>query len=551
MTEATGAPSPARAARHAFVILTGGQVSSELAPIFGDVPSGLIPIRGKPALMHNLKIILPSTESEVYVVVGHKKELIERRVFRYLKEGDRRRIHEVVSDPDRRPGYSFRLALEHARADGVKSATVLLGDTLLTQEMLTHIRAGGAFVGVSFQYTNPARWALVEQERPLRILNKPADLQASDLPAIIGLYHLEGLDRVPLTVSDTEISDCLETYAAAEPLKLVEIRDWIDIGHIDNYYSARKKFIVTRHFNRIHVDEFTNTLTKSSENRDKLIAELDWYAGLPAELKWVYPTVYASDRETPSVKMEFVPYPSLDELYLYSDLHESTWSVILAKLSRLLELFNTYKADVSLQDYHDMYVGKVRQRIEELRRQGEPLRSLTEAPGLTVNGKECLSLEGAISAVESLLPRIYAEADHSIVHGDFCFPNILYSPESGAVKLIDPRGAWGKPGIYGDIKYDYAKLLHSISGGYDSIINDYFDVRANGGSIDAHVFKPRIADFLERTLVERMPHRPEVIELIEGTILVSIASIHREDARRQLAMLAVGIEKITRNAGRV
>jgi len=156
-----------------------------------------------------------------------------------------------------------------------------------------------------------------------------------------------------------------------------------------------------------------------------------------------------------------------------------------------------------------------------------------------------------MSAVESLLPRIYAEADHSIVHGDFCFPNILYSPESGAVKLVDPRGAWGKPGIHGDIKYDYAKLLHSISGGYDSIINDYFDVRANGGSIDAHVFKPRIADFLERTLVERMPHRPEVIELIEGTILVSIASIHREDVRRQLAMLAVGIEKITRNAGRV
>jgi len=32
---------------------------------------------------------------------------------------------------------------------------------------------------------------------------------------------------------------------------------------------------------------------------------------------------------------------------------------------------------------------------------------------------------------------------------------------------------------------------------------------------------------------------------------VSIASIHREDVRRQLAMLAVGIEKITRNAGRV
>ena len=48
-----------------------------------------------------------------------------------------------------------------------------------------------------------------------------------------------------------------------------------------------------------------------------------------------------------------------------------------------------------------------------------------------------------------------------------------------------------------------------------------------------------------------MPYRPEVIELLEGSIFVSIAAIHREDARRQVAMLAVGLEKITRNVTRV
>ena len=54
-----------------------------------------------------------------------------------------------------------------------------------------------------------------------------------------------------------------------------------------------------------------------------------------------------------------------------------------------------------------------------------------------------------------------------------------------------------------------------------------------------------------RTLFASMPYRPEVIELLEGSIFVSIASIHREDPRRQLAMLAVGIDKITRNVERV
>jgi choline kinase len=537
--------------RHAFLILTAGAVNQELAPIFGDVPSALIPLRGKPVLMHNLQTLLRATTSDLYCVVGHKKDLIERRVFRYLKAEAKERIREIISDPRRRPGYSFGLALYTARRDGIEHVTVILGDTLVTPEVLGHLGRGEPFIAVSRTYTNPSRWALVRSAQPLQILNKPDDITTPDYPAIIGVYHLRDIQGFELPPADTEISDCLTAYSRHRPFQLVEIKDWIDIGHVDNYYAARKKFIVTRHFNQIRVDEFANLLTKSSENRDKLIAEIDWYEGLPPELKWVYPAVFATDRVRPSVTMEFVPYPSLDELYLYSDLHESTWSVVLAKLVKLLQVFNGYKATVSLDDYRDMYVDKVRLRIEELMRQNPTLRPLLEAPNLTVNGLDCLPVSQAIDALEAVLPRLWSEADHSIIHGDFCFPNILYSPESGAVKLVDPRGAWGKRGITGDIKYDYAKLLHSISGGYDSIINDYCDVRWNGSSIDASVFKPRVSEFLVRTVFDSMPYRPEVIELLEGSIFVSIAAIHREDVRRQLVMLAIGLEKITKNVGRV
>ena len=537
--------------RHAYVVLSAGQVSHELAPLFGDVPSGLIPIRGKPALMHNLRTMLRAGDSDVYVVVGYKRELIERRVFRYLQGEERARVHEVLSDPARRPGWSFRLGVEQALRDGATDVTVILGDTLLNAEMVSYVHAGGSFIAVSLNYTNPARWALVDTAEPLHILNKPADLKSVVYPAIIGLYHLENAGRVPLPEGDTEISDCLLAYAAGEPMRLVEVRDWIDIGHIDNYYSARKKFIVTRHFNHIQVDDFANILTKSSENKAKLVAEMDWYAALPADLKWVIPNVYEFDRDVPFVKMEFVPFPSLDELYLYSDLHESTWSVVVNKLVRLLELFNRYKANVDVQDYQAIYVAKLRTRLEDLARQQPAMRPLLEAPGVMINGAPCLGVPAAIEALERIVPRLWSENDHSIIHGDFCFPNILYSPESEALKLVDPRGSWGKPGIHGDSKYDYAKLLHSVSGGYDSIINDYCDVRANGTAIDVHVFKPPIAGFLERTLLEAMPHRPQVIELLEGSIFVSIAALHREDPRRQLAMLALGLEKITRNADRV
>jgi len=205
--------------------------------------------------------------------------------------------------------------------------------------------------------------------------------------------------------------------------------------------------------------------------------------------------------------------------------------------------------------YEDMYVGKTRARLDELARQGPELAALVGAPSLCVNGRTCLGAGEMATRVEQVLPKLFAEADHSIIHGDFCFANILYSPESGALKLVDPRGAWGTPGIHGDSKYDYAKLLHSISGGYDSIIADYFDltVATKDGvpRVDVEVFKPRIADHLEQAYFAAIPHRPEVIELIEGVILVSIASIHKEDPRRQMAMLGVGLEKATRSLERL
>jgi len=63
------------------------------------------------------------------------------------------------------------------------------------------------------------------------------------------------------------------------------------------------------------------------------------------------------------------------------------------------------------------------------------------------------------------------------MHGDLCFCNILYDINSQAIKLLDPKGSFGKIGIYGDIKYDIAKLKHYVHGKYDFIINDLFHLK--------------------------------------------------------------------------
>src|SRR5699024_6250012 len=63
-----------------------------------------------------------------------------------------------------------------------------------------------------------------------------------------------------------------------------------------------------------------------------------------------------------------------------------------------------------------------------------------------------------------------------VFHGDFCFSNILYDSRGDRIKVLDPRGVSGSnESIYGDLRYDIAKLSHSVIGMYDHIIAERID----------------------------------------------------------------------------
>ena len=69
----------------------------------------------------------------------------------------------------------------------------------------------------------------------------------------------------------------------------------------------------------------------------------------------------------------------------------------------------------------------------------------------------------------------------SVVHGDFCLSNIFYDFRAENIKLIDPRGLDTKNNftIYGDQRYDLAKLMHSIIGLYDHILANLYRINFN------------------------------------------------------------------------
>ena len=51
------------------------------------------------------------------------------------------------------------------------------------------------------------------------------------------------------------------------------------------------------------------------------------------------------------------------------------------------------------------------------------------------------------------------------------------------IKVIDPRGKFGTYDIYGDFRYELAKLFHSVDGKYDFIIKDLLVLKKRAKSL--------------------------------------------------------------------
>jgi hypothetical protein len=192
----------------------------------------------------------------------------------------------------------------------------------------------------------------------------------------------------------------------------------------------------------------------------------------------------------------------------------------------------------------DMYLNKTRKRLKNLRGPAE-LLELVQHPGpVQVNGRVVPSISQLWGRLETEVERLAENVQGSVVHGDLCLSNILYDLRSRICKLLDPRGSFGVAGIYGDPRYDVAKLYHSIYGLYDFMINDLFQVSIHGSQVELDIrSRPQhqqIQERFEKVFFAEFDRRE--ILLITGLLFASMPALHYDAPRRQMAMYARALQ---------
>lgn len=337
----------------------------------------------------------------------------------------------------------------------------------------------------------------------------------------------------------------VERYAATVPLAITPTSDWHDCGHVDTYYETRLRHQNLRHFNELSYDPVRGQVTKRSSKEEQFRHQVRWFKQVPDSLSAFLPRVFqSSDGESPFITMELLSIPTLSEVFVSRRMSPGAWNgvartikYIQAEMQKL-----SFSSPLACELARSMYMDKTVTRIGEYTRQ-DPLAATYHV----VQDGQRIDLAFVSAHIGRFVEEtgLLSLAELSPIHGDFCFSNLLFDPKARIVKMIDPRGEFGVPGIYGDHRYDLAKLAHSYAGGYDLIVSDQFKASVlPGGEIDFNSgmdnYHAQVKDIFE-SILKPSPSLQVQVQAIEALLFLSMLPLHVDKPRRQLAMLATGL----------
>ncbi|MGD9722094.1 MAG: phosphotransferase [Pirellulales bacterium] len=543
-----------RLAETAVLIPAAGHVAEGVMALSNIACPAMVPVAGRPVIHWTLSYLRSLGLRKFVIAVSRRGMFVED--FVECSFGQDCDISFIVPSGEGGVGRTVLELAEHAQG---KAALVVLGDThfqFADPQLLARDEAAVLVQNVDDSY----RWCTVDvnaQGIVTALHDKQRDLPGP-LQALIGVYYfpdlaeLQAAARAAVAESEpvsgrTELAAILRKVNAQRPIRAIEAADWLDCGNPDRQASSHRALLQKRAFNELSIDSVLGTITKRSRYVEKFLDEINYLRLLPPDLAVLFPRVlgYSTDWQDPWLMLEYYGYPSLAEVFVFENVDPAIWEQIFVHLREILRQgFRRHHRPLDRGIIRDMYLGKSRKRLESMNAPEELLRLVRQPGPVTVDGRLLPNIPALWERLEAEVDRLAENVSGSIVHGDFCLSNILYDLRSRICKLVDPRGSFGAAGIYGDPRYDVAKLYHSIYGLYDFITNDLFHVSIDGTRIELDIrARPQhrqIQERFEKVFFADFDRRE--ILLITGLLFASMPALHYDAPRRQIAMYARALQ---------
>jgi len=543
------------------IIPSAKLVPIELQAEFGRIPSAMIPINSKPVL----EFIVDFYKNAEYTIgVNEGSEIIKFYASKFLKE-NAISIHDV--------GYTNNLgetifSIMSNYTSNPDNLIINFADTLLLEnndlegDFIFYAEPKDLFRWTTYSLDENSKIAFIKEKNTFK-------RESSNSYVFIGVFGFSDFVTFKEILSnqlkmvnpdlDPFYSAILKYYNGKGRINYIKVDSWYDFGHLDTYFETKKRMDEgCREFNTLSVDSTRGIITKRSKHVDKFIGEIEWYLKLPSGINYLAPRVfnYSLNYTSPFVSLEYYGYPALNDLFLFGNLDLGAWRRILAAIEKVIKdmhqyTYNSTNDNELVNAMKEMYETKTIQRINMYI--NDPLYINFRKDNLN-NSHKHLLLEKIIELIPIVLQKsnIYSNPKFTIIHGDLCMSNILYDRRNGIVRIIDPRGKFGKFDIYGDYKYDLAKLSHSFLGDYDFLVKGLFEIgyEKEGMMLNIYANKSHqiIKKMFEEMLQQISQNEFNNIRLLESLLFLSLVPLHKDRPKSQIAFLLKGIELFSKYA---
>lgn len=515
------------------IIASAAYISAEMAAEFGPLPPAFLPV-GNTRLFRLQAELLRSMADRVVLTLPASFVPSEHDVRLLADLG----IGTVAIADGLPLAESLMLAAIHS-LDGDEALTILHGDTLFLGLRDFPLDALSAH-----RCAHPYPWAAMREGAVV-----PAS--DGDQELVSGLFRFSrGVAFLKcLAAHKTDFLAALNAYG----LRAEEGGQWLDLGHLNTYYDSRRALTTERAFNTLSITK--DAVCKTSAQADKIEAEAAWFEAIPPALRAHAPAYLGRvepGANRPGYSLAYEYLCPLSDLYVFGAFAPSVWRRILVACGETLTLMRGWKpAEVESGWFAHLYEAKA---IERYRRFAAEA-GFDADQGWIVNGRAFPSPLDLIGQMARHIGQP-GEDDSGVLHGDFCFSNILFDFRRGGLKMIDPRGYAepGRPGIYGDTRYDLGKLHHSVVGRYDFIVAGYYRLaRPAPGALEFHIADGAAQQAVEAqfraVICQGDPERERLAAAISVLLFFSMLPLHAENRDRQWAFLANGYRLYERYFG--
>jgi hypothetical protein len=503
------------------IITSAAYVSGDLKSELGSIPPSFLPLKNNRLFSHQFTFLKKSDDS-IYLTIPDSFE-IDQYDNNLIEEAGIR----LIRIPDNLSLSNSILYAVNSIDQPGEEVLILHGDTLFNDYPARPDTVYIAYTKDNYNWGN---------------VGLDANNDKSEVYAGLFYFSDQSLLKASVENYSNDFVAAVESYAADKPLELTFINNWLDFGHANTYFRSKATMTTERVFNNLSINQYT--VKKYSEDKIKMQAEANWFLSVPPRLKKYTPNFITSySGETEGYELDYLYLNSLSELFVFGQNDAFVWRNIFRSCEVFIEDCLLLPAELEPSGFQKKY------REDLLDKTMERLNIFSVQTGVSINSSWHFNGQPVppLSDIADQTGRyISDQCIAGYVHGDFCFSNILFDFRKQMVRVIDPRGIDFKKEItlFGDLRYDIAKLSHSVIGLYDYILAGRFSLVVNLEDADIRMdiytnnkVKAIQDEFLCREFAGNRIDTKENFALMIHLFL-SMLPLHHDNTQRQYALMA-------------